>query len=139
MYDQVCSPPVEPDIQDCPPEEEAEEEDHGCLYSPQEQPQQMDHNEDHPPQEEPEEEDQGSNYSPREQPQQESVTESNTLGNLIQEEEEDDLVLVLDSEEEESEEPTLKELRADHVNYVNFGDLDLLVRPVVGDGGCFYR
>ena len=98
----------------------------------------MDHNQDYPPQEEPEEEDQGSNYTLQEQPQQESMTESNMLGNLIQEGE-DDLVLVLDSEEEESEEPTLKELRSDHVNYVNFGDLDLLVRPVVGDGGCFYR
>ena len=126
-------------MQDCPPQEGAEDKNQGYQYSPEEQAQQDHHIQDYPPQEEAEDEDQGFKFSPWEQPQQESVTESNTLGNLIQEEEEDDLVLVLDSEEEESEEPTLKELRADHVNYVNFGDLDLLVRPVVGDGGCFYR
>ena len=48
------------------------------------------------------------------------------------------MVLVLNSEEEESEEPSLKELGADHVNYINFGDLDLLVRPVIVDSGGFY-
>ena len=65
------------------------------------------------------------------------MTPSEKFGGQIQEEE-DDLVLVLNSEEEESEEPSLKELGADHVNYINFGDLDLLVRPVIVDSGCFF-
>ena len=63
-------------MQDCPPQEGAEDKNQGYQYSPEEQAQQDHHIQDYPPQEEAEDEDQGYKFSHWEQPQQESVTSS---------------------------------------------------------------